>query len=191
MSVDGGSSAVTGVAVADGLPAPGVAARVRGGGAARVLSWRARRIAGQRIVFSEVGPGLQRFVGATSRSRGRLRFTPADGPRGTRLIVATVEQDGIPRASTFVARYRTSGVVRPGRVRASRRGSRAVFVWGGAARAAAYDVTVSVTDGRRLRLTRSGPRLVVGRLFRHDRVRVTVRGRTKAGRLGRARSARA
>ena len=66
-----------------------------------------------------------------------------------------------------------------------------MFVWGGAARAAAYDVTVSVTDGRRLRLTRSGSRLVVGRLFRHDRVRVTVRGRTKAGRLGRARSARA
>jgi hypothetical protein len=194
VSVDEGSSAVTGVAVADGLAAPGVAARVRGGGAARVLSWRARRIAGQRIAFSEVGAGLQRFLGATSRSRGRLRFTPADGPRGARLIVATVEQDGMPRSSTFVARYRASGVVRPGRpgrLRGTRRGSRAVFAWGGAARAAAYDVTVSVTDGRRLRLTRTSRRLVVGRLFKRDRVRVTVRARTKAGRLGRARSARA
>jgi hypothetical protein len=108
--------------------------------------------------------------------------------------VATVEQDGLARSSDFVARYRASGVVRPGRpgrVRATRHGSRAVFVWGGAARAGAYDVSVSVTDGRRLRLTRSSRRLVVGRLLKHDRVRVTVRARTKAGRLGRARSARA
>jgi hypothetical protein len=47
------------------------------------------------------------------------------------LIVATVEQDGLARSSTFVARYRAPGVVRPGRpgrVRV-RRGRRAVFVW--------------------------------------------------------------
>ena len=194
VSVDQGSSTVTGVSTANGLPDPSVAARVRGGGAARTLSFRARRIPGQKIVFAEVGNGVNRRIAATGKSAGRIRFTPSDGPAGQRLVAAIVEQDGLPRTSTYVARFRTSGVVRPGRVgrvKARRKGSRATFTWGRGKRAADYDVTASVTDGRRLRLTQTGRKLVVGRLFRRDRVKVTVRARTGAGRLGAARSARA
>ena len=193
VSVDGGSSTVTGISTANALPDPDVSARVTGGGASRVMRFRARRIPGQRIVFTEVANGIDRPIAATARSSGRIRFTPSEGAAGSRLVTAEVAQDGMPRTSIAVARFRTSGVVRPGpvgRVRARRKGSRAVFTWGRAKRAASYDVSVSVTDGRRLRLTRTSRRVVVGRLFRTDRVKVVVRARTRAGRLGAGRGAR-
>jgi hypothetical protein len=192
VSVDGGSSTVIGISTANAVPDPDVSARVTGGSASRVLRFRARRIPGQRIVFTEVARGIDRPIGATERSSGRIRFTPSEGAAGPRLVAAEVEQDGMPRTSIAVARFRTSGVVRPGsvgRVRARRKGSRAVFTWGRAKRAASYDVSVSVTDGRRVRLTRTSRRVVVGRLFRADRVKVVVRARTRSGRLGAARSA--
>jgi len=113
VSVDGGSSTVTGISSANALPDPDVSARVTGGGASRVLRFRAGRIPGQRIVFTEVAP--------------------SEGAAGPRLVAAEVEQDGLPRTSIAVARFRTSGVVRPGsvgRVRVRREGSRAVFTWG-------------------------------------------------------------
>jgi len=194
VSVDGGSSTVTGISSANALPDPEVSARVTGGGTSRVLRFRARHIPGQRIVFTEVANGIDRPIGTTARSSGRIRFTPSAGAPGPRLVTAEVEQDGLPRTSIAVARFRTSGVARPGsvgRVRARRKGGRAVFTWGRAKRAASYDVAVAVTDGRRVRLTRTSRRVVVARLFRADRVKVVVRARTRAGQLGPARSARA
>jgi hypothetical protein len=129
VSVDGGSSTVIGISTANAVPDPDVSARVTGGSASRVLRFRARRIPGQRIVFTEVANGIDRPIGATERSSGRIRFTPSEGAAGPRLVAAEVEPDGMPRTSIAVARFRTSGVVRPGsvgRVRARRKGSRHV-----------------------------------------------------------------
>lgn len=101
-----GSTAVTSVESALGLAAPRVRGTAKRRGRFHVLRYSIRPIPGQRVAFFEDGAGVHKQIGkATSRARGTIRFRPARGGR-TRLITAEVEQDGLPRASLRVARYR-------------------------------------------------------------------------------------
>lgn len=153
-----GAPTITSVEVARGLPQPSVRGRVRRtSGGRRLLTFRVRRIAGQRLRFFEQGGGVTKALGATARARGRLRFRPATGPGGRRTVVALVEQNGTPRARVTVARYRVSAS-RPGRVsglRVRRRGQSLLITWRGARGAQRYAVAWRLSDGRReARITR-------------------------------------
>ena len=102
-----GAPALASVSQARPLPEPRVRASVRRArGERRVLTFRARRIRGQQLVFVERGPGgLAREIGSTRRARGRIRFRPSAGARARRSIDVAVIQDGAPRTSFRVARY--------------------------------------------------------------------------------------
>ena len=62
--------------VARGLPPLKLSADVKGRGARRALTWRARGLLGQRIQFVERGRGGANVLTTTRRRAGRLRFTP-------------------------------------------------------------------------------------------------------------------
>ncbi|HEY2636333.1 MAG TPA: hypothetical protein VGI54_03010, partial [Solirubrobacteraceae bacterium] len=81
-----GAAPVAAIQLARARPGPGVRARVSGvRRGRRTLTWRARRIAGQRLVFVERGPhGFSRVLVSTSHARGRVRFPRADVERGRR-----------------------------------------------------------------------------------------------------------
>jgi hypothetical protein len=99
------------VKVASMRPAASVKARVRG----KRLAYRIPRVKGQAVTFEERGRGVAHVLGTVrTGGRGTLRFTPADGAGGTRTIVATVEQDGLPRKRMTVATYKAPARVKPG-----------------------------------------------------------------------------
>ncbi|MDQ2984950.1 MAG: hypothetical protein M3R70_13670, partial [Actinomycetota bacterium] len=91
------------VLTGDGHPKPSVQARVvRGAGRAARLVYRVRPIAGQTVRFAEQGPDTNRIIGLARAASGTVRFQAGDGRRGSRAIVALVEQDGFPRAQIVV-----------------------------------------------------------------------------------------
>ena len=189
-----GSPPLTETRQADGLPEPRVRARVRGRGSRRVLVFRAKRISGQRLRFAERGAGVGRTLATTRRARGRIRFRPADGPRGRRVIQVDVLQQGLPRERLNVASYRAPSPSTPGRVRGLRlrkasRG-RVLASWGVAARADRYRVSITVSDGRRLIRTAQRRRLTITGVGRREQVLVRVRAVNALGRQGDARIAR-
>lgn len=101
---------------ADALPNPKVTGRVHGRGYRRSLTFSARRIRGQRLIFYERGNGVGRQIRSTTATHGRIRFTPTDGPAGRRRIVAAVLENGLVRATVRVATFRAPGARRPARV---------------------------------------------------------------------------
>jgi hypothetical protein len=154
-----GSPAIAGVASAAGLPAPRVRARVIGRGARRTLVYSGAR---RGIAFVERGARTGSVLGRARGARGRIRFTPADGSRGRREIVALIERGGVATQSVTVARYGAPGPRRPGRprgLRVTRRGETLLVSWKGAARGFAVTVKprgapaiLRVTRGHRVRI---------------------------------------
>jgi hypothetical protein len=105
------------------------------------------------VHFEEIGTGVGRRLGTAKGSRGTLRFSPGDGPRGKRRIVALVEQSGNPRENIDVASYTAPAPARPARpagLKATRKGSRVTVTWRPARRAARYLVRAKLSDGRNL-----------------------------------------
>jgi hypothetical protein len=152
VTVAEGSPPVTGVDSADVLEPPSVTARVRGRGSKRTLSWRLRRVPGQRVIFAETGRDSARVITKTTAARGSVRFTPADGNGRARKIVAMVQQAGAPRATLTVARYTAPPwrkPARPSRLRVRRKGSNLLVSWRRASGAARYMVFVKAADGER------------------------------------------
>jgi hypothetical protein len=132
-----GSPAITRLGNAHGLPEPQVAAKVSGTGHARRLSYTVTPIAGQAVRFIERAEGAGADLGAAKGKSGTLRFSPAPGPKGTRQIVAAVDQDGVPRRQIVVATYVAPAPARPGKpafVRVRRAGTALKVRWGRAAR---------------------------------------------------------
>jgi hypothetical protein len=172
---------------ADALPNPKVTGRVHGRGFRRSLTFRARRIRGQRLTFYERGNGVGRQIRSTTATHGRIRFTPTDGPAGRRTIVAAVLENGLVRATVRVATFRAPGARRPARVShvvLRRQGSRVIVTWSKTRGARRYRVHVRVNDGRNQLHTQRGRRLVISRTTRH-RVSVTVQSVSAVGRTGR------
>lgn len=150
---DDGASPVRLVREARGLPKPSVSARVSGRGHSRVLSWKVRRLSGQRVTFAEIGKDVRNAITTTNAVRGSARFKPADGPAGRRRIVALVEQNGLPRTTLTAGSYRAPGTLRPGRPRAlkaQRKRSRLVVSWRPRPSGFRHAVYFRLSDGRRL-----------------------------------------
>jgi hypothetical protein len=178
--------AVSRFRTAGGLADPKVTARVHGRGYRRALTFHARRIHGQRLVFYERGKGVGRQIRSTTATHGRIRFTPTDGPAGRRTIVAAVLENGLVRATLRVATFRAPGARRPARVShllLRRHGRRVIVTWSKTPGARRYRVHVRVDDGRNQLHTQRGRKLVIRRAAGH-RVNITVQSVSAAGRTG-------
>lgn len=96
-------------------------------------------------------------IGRARGARGRIRFTPAEGRRGRREIVALIERGGVVTQSLTVGRYAAPGPRRPARPRGlvvSRRGETLTVRWKGSA--PSFAVTVHPRGAPAiLRVTRS------------------------------------
>jgi hypothetical protein len=185
-----GSSPVVSLRSALARPAVRIRARVVGRGRAHVLRYRARRLAGGRLLLYEQGRDARRVLARSAPARGRIRFLPARGRGGRRSIRAVVVQDGIPQPAVRVARYRARGVARAARprgLRVRRTRSAAIVRWAGR-RGRRYLLTARGSDGRRTAVSVAGrrPRVRIDALPRSVRLHVAVRQRNALGRLGAA-----
>jgi hypothetical protein len=99
-----GSAPITGVQSAHGLPDPRVVASVGRAGRSMRLAWTLRAIPGQSVQFVEEASNVRRVITTTNRARGVKRFRPVPGAR-RRVVVAYVEQDGIPRKRIPLRRF--------------------------------------------------------------------------------------
>ncbi len=183
VSVAEGSTPVVNMARAQGIPDPKVKARVTGSGLKRRLTWTATPIQGQRITFSEQGAKSGEVLGSTTRARGSLAFTPTDGPKGKRTIVAEILQSGNPRTVLKVATYTAPRVApgRPGRLKLRRRGASLVATWGRAAGATGYDVQATLSDGRLIPMRTDKRTVTIPGFAKTERATVTVAGYRVAG----------
>ncbi|MDW5597797.1 PKD domain-containing protein [Conexibacter stalactiti] len=171
-----GSSPITLLRTANGLEEPQVRATVGGTGQRRTIAYRIAPRAGQTVTFSERGASAGRILGVASGSAGTLRFTPAEGKRELREIVAVVEQDGNPRAQIRVASYRAPGALRPARaagLRVRRAGGALRVRWSGQP-GVRWVARVTLSDGRRLTRTTRARTLTVRSVARGVRARVTL-----------------
>jgi hypothetical protein len=187
----GAGPAVSRFRRADGLPDAKVTGAVHGRGYRRALTYHARRIRGQRLVFYERGKDVGRPIRSTTATHGRIPFTPTDGPAGRRTIVAAVLENGLVRATIPVASFRAPGARRPARVAhvfLRRHGSQVTVTWSKTRGARRFRVHVRVSDGRNQLHTLRGRRLVIRRATGR-RVSVTVEAVSAVGRTGRGRNA--
>jgi hypothetical protein len=154
VATEPGSSPIVAVRSAALLPAPAVHAHLARHGTHRVLTWRARPLARQRITFWERGHDVARIMGSSAASHGHLTFTPAAGGAGPRTIQAYVTVAGHPRTVITVARFTAAAAAlpgRPGHVGAKATADGGVRVsWRAAARAQEYRVVVADDAGARL-----------------------------------------
>ena len=182
------STPVVSVRQAEGLPKPQVSAKVRRGkGAKRVLSYKITPQPGQQVTFAEVGKGTAAQIGKpTSAAQGALAFTPTSGEGGTRKIVATVTQNGMPRANLTVARYVAPARARPvkPRVTLKRAGTKLTVRWHRDPRTKRYELRARLTDGRVLLLLLKKPQATIAAVAKTTTATVTVRGIDAAGVAG-------
>lgn len=190
-----GSAAVARIAAAHGLPAPAVHATISGHGATRTLSWRARAIQGQRLVFRELGAAGDRKLIATRKAAGTLRYRLTAGLAGKRFLEVQVFNDGALEKIMRLASY-TGPVVavprRPHKLEAVRSGTRLTVTWSESGeRPSRYLAYVSYPDhARKLSIVRS-PKLVVRGVPATGKLTVTVSAENELGRRGRSASATA
>jgi hypothetical protein len=182
------STPIVSLRQAEGLPKPQVSANIRRGkGGKRVLSYKITPQAGQQVTFAEVGKGTAAQIGKpTSAAQGTVAFTPTTGEGGTRKIVATVTQNGMPRANLTVARYVAPPRARPAkpRVTVKRTGSKLVVRWHRDPRAKRYELRAKLTDGRVLLLLLKKPQTTIAAVAKTTTATVTVRGIDAAGVAG-------
>jgi uncharacterized delta-60 repeat protein len=146
-----GSVPIADVASADGLPDPGVTARVTGAGHRRVLHYRYTPLSGRAVTFVERGRDTSRVLGSARARSGTIAFTPGSG-RGKHTVIAQISQDGTPTRDVKVTTYTAPGPValtRPTHVRATRRRGRIRVSWRAVAGAHLYEVLVQLADGSR------------------------------------------
>jgi hypothetical protein len=181
------------------LAPPRVTTRLGGRGRKRVLSYRVRARAGQRVTFVERGRGVARTIASVRGGAGRKSFRVADGLGGVRRVFAVVEQDGVPRRSIPLDSFTAPRRERPGRpakLRVRRKGARLTATWGRARSAARYGVSVTLSNGQRLFFVRGARRRSValprGAEAESATVRVVaLRRDNSAGPAAAARSSRA
>ena len=188
-----GSTPVTAIKTAEGLPAPKIQAMVTGRGALRTLHYDIARQPGQTVEFAERGATAGSKLGRAATAKGQLRFTPADGKAERREIVAIVRQDGELRDEITVARFRAPRVARAGRAKAiiaRQHGSRVTVTFAGAPRASRHQVTLALASGQRLVAQVDGTRHTFTDVPRAARGGIEVRGVTRSGLIGRAATTR-
>jgi hypothetical protein len=189
MSLKAGSAPASVFRSAQSLAAPRVRARVDGNGRRRALRWTFTPVPGRSVVFYEQGRDTRRRLEATTHRQGRIAFAVPDGRAGRREIIAMVRQDGLTQSAGVVAHYTAPPPRRPGRpgsVRITSRGGVLSARWGRATGAAAYEVRVVLSDGRRLLFLpkKTTRRITVRDVPAGTHVSVTVRGLSATARRG-------
>jgi hypothetical protein len=208
-----GGGTVTKIEGADGLPplsftgggtlsrgadiAAAGTPRVTGAGRRRTLQYG---IAGldpkqERVeLFESSASGVLHKLG-DAKAAAKLPFTVADGPAGTRRVVAVVTRGGVPSQKTVLTTFIAPGPITPGRakaVRVARRGTTLDVSWHRAANAARYVMRVKLSDGRTdtYGIAPGRPlRVRVPNIEGRYHGAITVTGYTKNGRSGPAASA--
>lgn len=143
------------VSVSSALPLPSPEVRVRVvhlHGRRYRLSWKARKIEGQRLVFEDSSARGANVVLATSSAHGRIAFTALDdGARGAQKLRIVVEQDGLVREVRPGPSFHPPPVrLRAPHVHVRLRGGAALITWSTVREASRYYVSVSTSDGRDL-----------------------------------------
>lgn len=144
-----GSTAIEGVA-ATRRQADHVKASVSVAGSDRVLRYDVARLEGRRVAFYERGRTSYKRVVVTTGGRGALRFKPAQGPAGTRQILAQVELNGQPSPPRVVARYRVAPPPRlrpPTRLYVRRTAASVSVRWAAVAAATRYALVLRLRNG--------------------------------------------
>ncbi len=195
LQLEQGSSPIVHIRQAPLLPEPAVSGSITGSGRSRTLSWHAKRIAGQTIVFWEKGRNIDRPIGSSAASSGRLQFSAANGHGGRRLVVAQIVSYGLPRQELTVSSYTAPALSLPGRPRSLRVTSvhgAIRITWVRAPFAARYTVVVETSDGARLvEFTKNGATSIVIRdVVPITDATVTVTGKLSDGVPGPAARAR-
>jgi hypothetical protein len=140
-------------------PNPTVHTRVTPSRRGYLLRWKARRIPGQTLRFTETGGHTYRTITTTTKTTGKVRVTPTDtGVGGRRRIDIQATQNGLPRAELHGARFRVPKPKPPAaplNTRLTLHGTHALLTWSRSPRAASYQITARLSDGRRLYFERT------------------------------------
>lgn len=183
-----GSPQIKSVESADALPPVKVTGTVRQAGDRRELSYRVGARRGQSVRFVETaGPKAGQTLGETTKSRGTIRFSPAQSRTRTHAIVAYVVQDGTPSQKITVARFQAAlPAIGKAKIRVRRTRNRLAITWSAARNAQSYRVFVDLGDGRKLFFTPKARtrRVTVAGVAKRDRATITVIGERTGGRLG-------
>ena len=159
VTAQAGSTPITGMRAADAVPPPTVTGRVTGVGRHRVLHYRVAHPGTSQVQFAEQGPGAGGMIGRAKGISGAIAFTTADGPAGTRAIVAEITNRGIPGKRLTIAHFRAPAPFvppAPRKVLLARHGRALTVRWTRVRGAAKYLVTIALTNGHRRTRTVSG-----------------------------------
>ena len=146
-----GSPTISRIRIKRILPQPKVTGKVAGKGSSRTLTYYVALIDGQQVRLMEEAGGLSKSLKTIKNGgRGSFRYTIGEARTSKRTIVAQVIQDGLPRQNITLATYRAANqkVGRPGRLKVTRKGSKATVTWRKATLGVTYEVSVkNVTRG--------------------------------------------
>lgn len=182
-----GSPPISELLVSNGYePAQVKRARVRRGR----ISYRISDLgSGQKVIFRESGKFGVNVIGATTRSRGTIRFKPAKGPGGKRKVVALISRDGLITDRKQIGSYKAPSPPRPGpvkRLRARRSGSKLTVSFRPSP--SATRTTVHVTGKHGVALAKlvggHGKKATFGGVRWVSRLKVAVRSFSRDGRAG-------
>jgi hypothetical protein len=184
-----GSPALVRLRVARGLPPLKIDAKVRGRGSRRLLSWRARGLAHQRLQLVERANGAGNLLTTTKRSSGRIPFTPDPKLGSKRTIEAIAFNGATPRSSATVARYRVAPPPKPKRVRGLKLRKR-ILSWKPQRDVVSYELALTMPDRTTRSLTAPRAMLKLSGLPKRGTLRVSIVGVNALGRFGRVATAR-
>jgi hypothetical protein len=184
-----GSPAIERLRVARGLPPLKIDAKVTGKGSRRLLSWKAKGLAGQRLQFVERSGGGANLLTTTKRASGNLRFTPNPRLGSKRTIEAIAFNGATPRSTSTVARYRVPPPPRRKRVRKLKLRNR-ILSWRAQRGVASYEVALALPGGTTVMRTARRARLKLSGLPTKGTLRVSILAVDAVGRLGPVASAR-
>jgi hypothetical protein len=148
------SAAIATVGSALSAPPPHVTSRVRYRGGGYSLSWNARVAPADELRFVEDAGDTERVLLDVRKTKGTARIRPADTGRGEqRQISVQLLRRGLVQSILKGPRFHVRPPPKPlsaRRVKVLRHGTNATVSWQRVPRAAAYDVWLITSDGRRL-----------------------------------------
>ena len=160
------------------------------------IDYRTKRLTGdQEVTFVERGEFGTNVIGTRTQKSGTVRFRPATGPGGRRVVEAQVVSNGLPQRTVTLGSYRVPDPSPPGpvkRLAAHHRRSAVTVTYRAPGKADRVEVRVRGNAGSSvMRSVPAGKRKVVLKGFRWDRrITVTVRTRGADGLLGPKRAVR-